>query len=322
MEIFNLTLQQMLMMFSLMAAGFVLRKLSALPDNAYITMSKLETFLFVPALNLYAQMTKCTVKTFSENYTLMLYGLATLAAGMALAYPLSRLFIRKASGDPEREYQRNIYKYAMTFGNYGFMGNFIVLCVFGADMFYKYSLFTFFINIVCNSWGPYILIPKDKGASVWANIRKGLLTPPTVSLVVGIILGLLNVGQYMPEFLASAMNEAGKCQGPVAMVLAGFVIGGYRFGSLISDKKLYIASALRLIVIPSAMMLVMKALGLGDEVMTLALITFATPLGLNTIVFPSAYGGDPKTGASMAMISSTLSVATIPLMYLLFIVLL
>jgi hypothetical protein len=33
------------------------------------------------------------------------------------------------------------------------------------------------------------------------------------------------------------------------------------------------------------------------------------------VVFPEAYGGDPKTGASMAMISHTMCVVTIPLMY-------
>ena len=53
-----------------------------------------------------------------------------------------------------------------------------------------------------------------------------------------------------------------------------------------------------------------------------ALIAFATPLGLNTIIYPAAYGGDTKTGASMAMVSHTLSVITIPFMYFVFIVLL
>jgi len=319
MDMFNKTLQQMLMMFTIMAVGFVLRKLSALPDNSHITLSKLETFLFVPALNLYTQMTKCTVKTFSENASLIFYGLATLAVGMALAYPLSRLFIRKADGDPEREYQRNIYKYAMTFGNYGFMGNFIILGVFGPDMFYKYSLFTFIVSIVCSSWGLFILIPKDKSAGVWSNLKKGILTPPTIALVIGIALGLLDLGRFAPEFIVKALDESQKCQGPVAMALAGFVVGGYKFSSLLSDKKVYIATALRLIVIPAAMMMAMKAIGLGDEVMILALITFATPLGLNTIVYPAAYGGDTRTGAAMATISHTLSVITIPLMYLLFI---
>lgn len=45
MEVFRLTLQQMLMMFLLIAAGFILRKKSLLPENANIIMSKLETFI-------------------------------------------------------------------------------------------------------------------------------------------------------------------------------------------------------------------------------------------------------------------------------------
>ena len=37
----------MLMMFTLMDVGFILRKLSELPENSHTTMSKPETFLFV-----------------------------------------------------------------------------------------------------------------------------------------------------------------------------------------------------------------------------------------------------------------------------------
>ena len=51
------------------------------------------------------------------------------------------------------------------------------------------------------------------------------------------------------------------------------------------------------------------------QVLVLTLFAFGTPLGLNTVVFPAAYGGDTSIGASMAMISHTLCVATIPLMY-------
>ena len=66
-------------------------------------------------------------------------------------------------------------------------------------------------------------------------------------------------------------------------------------------------------------LLLLKFIGAGKEIMTMALFAFAAPLGLNTIVFPAAYGGDTKTGASMAMISHTLSVVTLPIMYLVFI---
>ena len=68
--------------------------------------------------------------------------------------------------------------------------------------------------------------------------------------------------------------------------------------------------------------LIIQKFYLPDCVLTLALFAYATPLGMNTVVFPAAYGGETKTGASMAMISHTLSVVTIPLMYLLFIVIL
>ena len=319
MQIFNLTLNQMLMMFALILVGFIIRKKGKLSETAGTTMAKLETFIFVPALSLYTQMTKCTVETFTENAPLILYGLIIVLAAIAVAYPLSRLFVRNSKASLALAYQRNIYKYALTFGNYGFMGNFIVLGVWGSDMFYQYSLFVLLIGVLCNGWGMYILIPKEKNAGLLHNLKKGLLTPPIIALILGILCGLLGVAKYVPQFMINALDAAGKCQGPVAMVLAGFVIGGYNLKELVSNKKVYAAMLLRLVVIPAVIMLVLKLLGTNDTVMTLALIAFATPLGLNTIVYPAAYGGDTKTGASMTMISHTLSVITIPLMYLVFI---
>ena len=46
-----------------------------------------------------------------------------------------------------------------------------------------------------------------------------------------------------------------------------------------------------------------------------ALCSLQMPLGLNTIVIPSAYGKDASVGASMAIISHLLAVLTIPLMF-------
>jgi len=309
-------------MFSLILVGFWLRKKRILPENSHTTMSKLETFAFVPALTLFNQMTNCTVETFTANAKLILYGLIIVLLSVAAAYPISKLFIKKASRSSELLYQRNIYRYALTFSNYGFMGNFIILGVWGDELFYKYTLFTFFVGIICSSWGLYVLVPKEHNASLWANLKRGLLTPPVIALVIGMTFGLLNLKRFVPEFLLTAFENAAACQGPVAMVLAGFVIGGYNLKELLTNKKVYAVTGLRLIVIPAVIMLILKLLGTSDEIMTLALICFGTPLGLNTIVYPAAYGGDTKTGASMTMISHTLCVISIPLMYLLFIVLL
>ena len=322
MQVFYLTLNQMLVIFSFIIIGFLLRKKRLLPDDAGIVMAKLETYIFVPALSLYTQMTKCTVKNFKENSNLLLYGVIIVIAVILLAYPLSRLFIRKSWETPEKTYKRDVYKYALAFGNFGFVGNFIILGIWGEDFFFKYSLFTLAASIACNSWGLYTLIPKDAGEGLLKKLKKGLLTLPIIAVVSGMVIGLLDFGKYVPGFFITALDNAAMCQGPVAMVLAGFIMGGYDFKKLITNKKVYIATFLRLVGIPAAMMLVLKAIGADDNIMTLALIAFACPLGLNTIVFPAAYGGETETGASMAMISHMLSVITIPLMYLVFIVML
>lgn len=321
MDIFILTLKQLMMMATLIMVGFVLRKKGIVPENTGTVLSKLEIFVFVPSLYIINQLNNCTVDNFIKNSSLILYGVAFVVIAIFASYPLSRLFVRNSKSSAELEYQRSIYKYALAFGNYGYVGNFIVLGVWGDAMLYKFMMLTFFVGILCSSWGLYTLIPKGH-ASLFQNLKKGLTAPPILALVFGMICGLLGLKKYFPDFALNALSNASSCMGPVSMILAGIVIGGYDFKSLLVNKKVYLVSFARLIVIPAIFMIVLHLLGTSKEIMTLILIAFASPLGLNTIVYPAAYGGDTKTGAAMTMISSTFSVVTIPIMYYIFIVLL
>ena len=322
MEIFKLTLNQMLLMFALVIVGYILRKKEILPENSGIVLAKAETFVFTPALSLYNQITKCTVKTFADNSPLMLFGFVITLFAILLSYPLSKLFVRDSNVSLEKSYERNIYKYALTFANYGFVGNYLVLGVWGEDFFFKYSLFVFLLGILCSSWGLSILIPKKEGESLLTTIKKTFTAPPLLALIIGMLVGLSGLSKFVPDFMLKTFESAGKCQGPVAMLLAGIIIGGYDCKRLLCNKKVYIASLLRLIVIPATMILILKALNISDEIVTLTLVAFACPLGLNTIVYPATYGGETKTGASMTIISQILSIITLPIMYYIFIVLL
>ena len=318
MDIFLLTLQQMMMMGTLIVAGYFLRKKNIVPENTGIAISKLETYIFVPALSIINQLNNCTVETFVNNSKLILYGAIITAVAIPLGILLSHLFVSK---DSRKSYTRNVYQYGLTFSNYGFIGNFIILGVWGELMFYKYTMFTFILAIACSSWGLYMLIPKGQ-ASLWKNLKKGLTAPPMLALFFGIICGLLNLKPYFPPFILSALDSASKCMGPAAMLLSGMVIAGYNLKELLANKKVYILSIVRLILIPSAFLIVLKLLNVSEEIMILLLVAFASPLGMNTIVYPAAYGGETKTGASMTMISSTFAIVTIPLMYYLFFVIL
>ena len=106
---------------------------------------------------------------------------------------------------------------------------------------------------------------------------------------------------------------------PLAMMLTGFVVANFSFKKLASVKRIYLASVLRLVVLPLVFVLILKLLNTDPTVIMLTLCATAMPLGLNTVVFPAAYGGDTTPGASMALISHVLSIITIPVMFAIFI---
>jgi predicted permease len=307
MDVFLATIVPMLVLFGCIIIGFLLKKFRILPSDSATVMSKLETYVFVPALTLSTFMTNCSFATLKEYIDIIFYSCIALAVAMGIAIPLSCLFVRKKS------YKRSIYQYALTFANCGFMGNAIIMAVMpGTEGLFKYLLFTLPLSVGIYSWGLYILIPRHSNDG---GFLKRFFNPSIIAMLVGIVLGLTGTSKYIPSFLVQIVDSTKVCMAPVAMILTGFVIAGYPFKGLLNDKKVYIATGLRLLILPTVILVFLRICGASDLVMRLAFFAFATPLGLNTVVFPAAYGGDSHTGASMAAISHTLCVITIPIMY-------
>lgn len=304
---FLATLSPMLMMFLLMVVGFVAKKANLVPDNTGTVLSKLENNFFVPALMINTFMKYCTVESLKENYSLMLYSIVSIALAFVLCHPLARLFSK------DDAYKRNVYKYIFLVGNFGFLGNAVIQALFGDETLYSYLLFTLPIQALVNTWGLAIMIPDDGHKSVFSRLK----TPVFGAIIIGAALGLSGLGKegVMPAFLAGAINNAGACMGPVAMILAGFVIGGYDFKKMITSTRTYLITILRLIVLPVVMLGFLYLCGADLRVLTFALFVYATPSGLNAVIFPAAYGGDTYTGASTAMITSIICIVTIPLLY-------
>ena len=303
--VFLATLSPMLVMFCCIAVGFGLRKSNILPENGGTVLSRLETYVLVPALTVNTFRRNCTVLSFSENYHYILSGTAVLAAALIIATVLCRLFAKEG-------YQRNVYHYALTFANYGFMGNAIVPVILGEEFLYLYMMFTLPLSVGVYTWGIATLIPRGSEKQAW---WRRLINPMFAAILVGAALGLSGLNAYIPAFLSGVLDTCAACMAPVAMILTGFVVGGYGVRSLFSNGKVYIATALRLLVLPAVFLGALYLLGADKLTMLFALFAFATPLGLNTVVFPAAYGGETHTGAAMAMVSHSLCVITIPLLY-------
>ena len=315
-EPFLATLNPMLMLFIIIAIGFSLRKLNILPENAGKTMAKLETWVFCPALSFLSMVNNCTPETFSTHATNLILSVIVIVVAIPMGILLAKLFVRKKCDE------RGIFCYALVFANSGYMGDPLVLSLLGENALSYYKFFCIPVTVGILTWGVSMLIPKGKNKG---DTLKAVLNPPMIALFLGIFAGLLGFGKVMPKFLTSTLEGLMNCMGPVAMLLAGFTIAGYKTREIIGDKKVYIASVLRLTLIPGILIATVFGakelanyffdLNIGNTVLYLAFFAYATPLGLNTIVYPEAYNGNPKTGASMALISHTLAVIMLPLMY-------
>ena len=307
MQVFTATLNQMLVLFIFMALGFFLNKKRLLPLDDSVVLSKLETYAFVPCLVFSVFYKYCTVENFKQKWTYMLYGAAVMAVSMPIGIVLAKLFAKDG-------YLKKIYTYSFAVANFSFMGNAVVLGVFGEKVLFDYMIFTLPLNLYVYSIGTASLTPTEKGGKLSV---KTFVNPIFIALILGAVCGLLSVP--LPKFITTAISSAGACMSPLAMLLTGFVIGEYSLKTLASDKKVYLASVIRLIILPSAFMAVLLLLKTDKDIISVALCATAMPLGLNTVVFPAAYGGDTTPGAGMALVSHLISGITIPVMFSIFI---
>lgn len=306
MQTFYATVNQMIVMFIFLALGFFLTKKKIVPENSSSVLSKLETNLFLPALMFSTFCRYCTVQNFQDKSIYILYGLATILASIAIGHFLAKPF----SKDP---YIRRLYAYGFASANFGFLGNAVVLGVFGESILFDHMMFTLPLNVYSYSFGAPSLIPDNAGKKL---SLKALLNPIFISMGLGALFGMLNI--QLPKCLDTAVSYAGGCMTPVAMLLTGMVVGQHDIKALAKNGRVYIASVLRLIVIPTVFILILKVLNTDADIIRAVICATAMPMGLSTVVFPAAYGGDTTPGASMALISQLMALITIPLMFLIF----
>jgi predicted permease len=99
------------------------------------------------------------------------------------------------------------------------------------------------------------------------------------------------------------------------MIMTGFVLARTPFKFNISNPKIYLASALRLLIIPLAAGAVMVLLKVRPDVTVTMTAFLCMPMGLNNVIFPEAYGGDSGTGAQCCFVSQLLGILTIPAIF-------
>lgn len=308
MTVFTATLNQTAFLFLFIVMGYILSRWKFVPDNAQAVLSKLENCVFIPALVLGTFIGNFTAQKIAAAWELLLGSLLLAVAAIAL----SLLCVRFCSKD---RYERNIYTYGLCFSNFGFMGNAVVSALF-PDIFLEYLIFTLPLWSLIYLWGVPALLMGDGGRQSLSRRLKNFVNPMFVCTVLGMLIGLLNIP--IPQFVSAAVSAAGSCMSPIAMLLTGMTIARFRLGDVLKIKGVYLVTALRLIVFPLLFLGFLAVVPLPQTFATCALCSLAMPLGLNTIIIPSAQGKDTKVASGMALVSHVLSCLTIPVVLMLF----
>ncbi|MBQ1264309.1 MAG: AEC family transporter [Oscillospiraceae bacterium] len=306
--LFFATLSQMGFLFLLMAAGYALVKLRLVPEHSQTLLSILEKYIFIPAL---------VFGTFAENFTPDRLSsawrlLALSAAVLLVAIPLGFVSIKFCAKD---RYTRNVYWYAMSFANFSFMGNAVVEALF-PELFMEYILFGLMMWVFIYLWGiPSLLMDEASAKSGVLSKLKNLLNPMFICMLIGMAVGL--AGIKVPQFILNAVNAAKGCMSPAAMMLTGMAIAEIDLAKVLKKGSIYYITALRLLVFPLLFLALTAIFGASwDPVFIIcATITLAMPIGMNTIVIPSAYGKDTTLASGMVLVSHVLSCASIPVIF-------
>lgn len=282
-------------MFVMMAVGYLLFKLHMIDDGGVAQMSNVVLYVASPAVVLQSFVTEFSVEK--------LVGAAWCAA-------LSALITLVAIGLTHAVYGsvRPISQMSVIFTNSGFIGIPLVQNVLGTEYVFYASICVAVVTVFLWTYGVF-LVSHDRDE---ISAKKVLTNPGVVVLFVGLAMFVLSIG--LPEILSASVASLGNVNGGLAMVVLGAYLAQADIVALGRDKWVYLASFLKLLVVPLVFVVILRLVpGLGLGVKLTLLITFATPSGGVTAMFSQKYGANYQYGVGLVSFSTLLSLASMPL---------
>lgn len=293
--------EQVLILLVFVSAGYALKRANIIKEGQSQAISQVLVYIIAPLNVMKTFSQNFNISYFKENWIFLLGSVAMLAVLCVFSTLASRLFSKEA-------YERYIVTYTLLVPNFGYAGYALAEALLGPVGLMNFMMFALPANL-------YIYVYALARLTKRSFTPKKLLNPNIIATVVGIVIGLASI--TLPNFLSSILSKGSACLAPISMILAGVVIAEYKLKDILKIKKVYILSALRLVVIP---LLVGGVFALiGNKALTpIAVLFCALPCGMNTIVFPKSVNENCKLGAGLALVSTLLSCITIPLVCTLF----
>lgn len=297
----NVALEQSLILFLLMLAGFVLGKVGVIKN--FRELSRLVVDVTLPALIIVSMQKDYSAETAMRALTMLLASASIYAVTLLLGYFIPLLMRRL---NPE---SRGVHRFGMSFSNVGFMGFPIANAYLGAESLFDVSMYNIPFQVLAFSVGVWFIAPKQESASK-RNYSKLLLNPAILSAVLGFLLFILRI--RLPRFAFAFLTIVGDTTTPLAMMIIGGILSQNSLKEAVSNLSNWITCAYRLLVFPLVLYGVLSLFGF--EQLSVPVLIGAMPVAANTSMLAEVYKGDSKTASSLVFLSTILSSATIPLL--------
>ncbi len=243
----------------------------------------------------------------SDMLVLIIASVCITLVTLLLSFPVSRLL------EPKERRNRAVVQATMFFHNFGFLGWPVCYMLLGAKGLLYAMLFSMPLNVLLYGLTPVLLGRAEPGARLFD--KRMLLNVPFYATVAA--LGLLIGRVHLPDFLTTMMGMLGALQTPLSMMVIGMILASARLADMMRGVKVYGYSVVRLALLPLLAFAALKALGMTGLLLSVPVIITAMPAAAMSVVLVERSGLDAVYASRIVVVSTLISVVTIPLFALL-----
>jgi predicted permease len=298
----SMAAQQVAILYLIVAVGFLADRIGVFKQTTAKMSNDLLFYIITPTVIVQSflnmDFNKDTIKSFLVAFLCMF---TTLVVGILIVIP----FFRKDKD------HASIYKYAVSYGNMGYMALPLCQSLLGSEGVFYCSAGVVAFNILSFVHGIW-LMKKGTENDEGFKVKSIILNPGVLSVAVGLPLFVLGVD--LPEILSGAVTHVANLNTPLAMIFLGTYIANSDLKLMFKQKQNYFVALLKLLVLPAIMFVIFKLIGISGVLITACMISASVPSATNTVMFAAKYGKDTSVASTVVAFCSLLSVLTIPVM--------
>lgn len=298
---------QIVLMFCLMLVGVLINRLHFMSAQTSSDLTNILLYIVSPCL---------IVQAFEQPYSgSRIEQFLLTGVGVLIAYVVYILIAKFTFRKVSDHNLKRTSMYGSIFSNAGFMGVPLASSLFGNTgvFFAVVSLAGF--NIFNWTYG-VSLFKKDPQDNNWRDgLKSALLNPNIIAIVVGFIMFVCSF--RFPSILNKTVSYVSSINTPLSMIVIGNSLANASFKKKDLSEPLWLALTLRNLIFPIIAIFILKFVGVKDVALMTTILMFACPTAGIVVLFTLQAHGNTAPGIALMSISTVISIATIPLVFLL-----